>query len=65
MRGLERFELAHQAVVLGVRDVRFVEHVVAVVGVVESAAQFGYAIGIRPGHRPYRTVGAASAAICS
>ena len=39
VRGLERFELAQQRVVLGVGIAGVVEHVVAVVGVVELLAQ--------------------------
>jgi hypothetical protein len=37
--GLQRLEFAEQAVVLGVRDVRFVEHVIAMVRVVDAATQ--------------------------
>ena len=39
MPGFQRFQFAHERVVLGVGDRRFVEHVVAVVGVVELLAQ--------------------------
>jgi uncharacterized protein with PhoU and TrkA domain len=44
---LERLQLAHQAVVLGVRDVRVVEHVVAVIGVVDATTQIGDLVGGR------------------
>src|SRR3546814_17744947 len=50
MFGLQRLEFAHQAVVLDVRDVRLVEDVVAMVGVVDQAAQFGDAGGGFGGH---------------
>ena len=39
--GLERAQLAHQAVVLGVRNLRIIEHVIAVVVLRRSAPQFG------------------------
>ena len=45
MRLLQRFELAQQAVVFGIRKIRIVEDVIAVVGVVDAAAQFGDAGG--------------------
>jgi hypothetical protein len=47
MGGFERLQLAHQAVVLGVRDVRVVEHVVAVIGVVDATTQIGDLVGGR------------------
>jgi hypothetical protein len=47
---LQRFELAHQPVVLGVRYRRIIEHMVAMVGVVDQAAQFGGAGGGLGGH---------------
>src|SRR3546814_7626906 len=50
MFGLQRLEFAHQAVVLDVRDVRLVEDEVAMVGVVDQAAQFGDAGGGFGGH---------------
>jgi hypothetical protein len=43
--GLQRLQFAHQAVVLGVGDVRIVEHVVAVVGILDTRAQCGGARG--------------------
>ena len=47
----QRLEFAHQPVVLGVGDRRIVEHVVAVVGVVDQATQFGGAGGGFGWHR--------------
>jgi len=41
----ERLELVKQAVVLGVRNARLVEHVVAIIVGVNFAAQFGDALG--------------------
>ena len=46
----QRFEFAQQAVVLGIRDIRIVEHVVTVVGVVNAATQFLDAGGGACGH---------------
>ena len=45
MRRFQRLEFAHQRVVVGVRDRRVVEHVVAVVGVFDARAQLGDAGG--------------------
>ena len=41
MRGLERLELAHQAVVLGVGDLGVVESMIAVVVVIDALAELG------------------------
>jgi hypothetical protein len=56
MRRLQRLELAHQAVVLGVRDLRVVEHVVAMVVVRDLLAQPGGARRLVPsnGHAARR-----------
>jgi hypothetical protein len=45
MRLLELLELAQQTVVLGIRKIRIVEDVIAMVGAVDAAAQFGDAGG--------------------
>ena len=45
MRGLDRLQLAHQLVVFDVGDRRLVEHVIAVVGLVDARAQLGGACG--------------------
>ena len=41
IRRFQRFELAHQPVVFGVGNRRFVEDVIAMVGVVDLRAQLG------------------------
>ena len=50
VRALERAQLLHQPVVLGVRDLRVVEHVVAVVVLCDLRAQLGCARRGRRGH---------------
>src|SRR5690606_31442183 len=50
MFGFQPLEFAHEPVVLDVGDVRLVEDVVEVVGVVDQAAQFGDAGGGFRGH---------------
>ncbi len=62
--GFQRLELAHQAVVLDVRNVGLVEHVVAVVGVVELLAQRGDAVGGRDGgHARIQPAGPAATSV--
>jgi hypothetical protein len=39
MLGLQRLQLAQQAVVFGVRDIRIVEHEVTVIGLFDPLAQ--------------------------
>jgi len=56
VRGLDRLQFLEQAVVLGVRDLRRVEHVVEVGMVVELLAQPGGALGRAVGARPRRVV---------
>jgi len=41
VRGFQRLQLAQQAVVLGIGDIRVVEHVVAEVGVFDAQTQAG------------------------
>ena len=51
---LQRLQLAHQAVVVGIGDVRLVQHVIAIVRILDAAAQdlgaldgFGRGDGLR------------------
>src|SRR5690606_41079413 len=45
MREFQRFKFAHQRVVVGIRNRRIVEYVIAVVGVFDAGAQLGDAGG--------------------
>ena len=39
MRGFQCFQFAHQTIVFGIGDARLVEHVVAVVGLLDTLTQ--------------------------
>ena len=51
VRGFQRFKFAVEAVVLGIRDFRIVEHVVAVIVVVDLLTQQACALGDALGHQ--------------